>query len=182
MIPNQPPANKSDLLVRRMQLADLPAALELQAQSYPEFLIESEEAFASRLNVAAPYCLVASLDGALVGYLLAHGWPRQAPPTVGELLSRTAPSEVLFIHDLSVGAAGRGLGIGSKLVQNAFERAAHDGLQIAELIAVEGAATYWASLGFIEVTADPTLANKVAKYGREARWMELQFAPTFRNV
>ena len=166
--------------MRRMQEADLPAALELQSQSYPKFLVESEQAFASRLDVAAPYCLVALLDGALVGYLLAHGWPRQAPPAVGELLSRTAASEVLFIHDLSVGTAGRGLGIGRKLVANAFELAARDGLQLAELIAVEGAANYWESLGFTQITIDLTLAGKVAKYGGEARWMERQFGPSFR--
>lgn len=160
-----------------MQREDLPAALELQSQSYPDFLVESEDAFASRLDVPAPYCLVAMLDGTLVGYLLAHGWPRRSPPEVGELLSRTSASEVLFIHDLSVGSAGRGLGIGRTLVANAFELAARDKLRIAELIAVEGAASYWEGLGFAKAATDSTLAKKVAKYGAEARWMERQFGP-----
>lgn len=182
MVSNQPPADRSDLVVRGMQVADLPAALELQAQSYPEFLIETEQAFASRLDVAAPYCLVALLDGSLVGYLLAHGWPRESPPAVGELLSPKAASEVLFIHDLSVGVAGQGLGIGRKLVESAFELAACDGLQLAQLIAVEGAATYWETLGFGKAALDPALANKVAKYGTDARWMERQFQPPFKSA
>ncbi len=171
-----PPADQNDLVVRRMQTEDLPAALELQSQSYPEFLVESEQAFASRLDVAAPYCLVALLDGALAGYLLAHGWPRQSPPAVGEILSRTAASEVLFIHDLAVGPAGRGMGIGRKLVQSAFEMAGRNGLQLAQLIAVEGAATYWENQGFTYAFTNPPLTNKVAKYGSKARWMERQFA------
>lgn len=173
---NEPPPDHSGLVLRLMRKADLSAALELQSQSYPEFLVESEEAFASRLDVAAPYCLVAELDGTLVGYLLAHGWPRQSPPAVGQLLSRTAASEVLFIHDLSVGSAGRGLGIGRRLVEKAFEIAARDKLRTAELIAVEGAASYWKSLGFAQVATAPALAKAVAKYGPAARWMERRFS------
>ncbi len=172
IVSNEPRADQTGLVLRRMQTEDLPAALELQSQSYPDFLVESEQAFASRLDVAAPYCLVALLDGALVGYLLAHGWPRKSPPAVGEILSRTAASEVLFIHDLSVGPAGRGLGIGRKLVESAVEIAARDGLRVAELIAVEGAATYWESLGFRYAFTNSSLTKKVAKYGPAARWME----------
>ena len=79
IVSNEPRADQTGLVLRRMQTEDLPAALELQSQSYPDFLVESEQAFASRLDVAAPYCLVALLDGALVGYLLAHGWRNIVP-------------------------------------------------------------------------------------------------------
>lgn len=168
-------ADEGSLTVRAMEAEDLPAALELQAQNYPPFLIEDNQAFASRLNVAAPYCLVALLDGTLVGYLLAHGWPRRSPPPVGKVLSNAELSEVLFIHDLSIGSIGRGLGIGLKLVERAFELAARDGLRSAELIAVEGAATYWERFGFANVAIGQGLADKVAGYGAEARWMEREF-------
>lgn len=181
-LPDQSKIDQRGLVVRPMQQEDLFAALELQAQSYPAFLVESEQAFASRLDVAASYCLVASLDGTVVGYLLSHGWPRQSPPAVGELLSPSAASEVLFIHDLSVGSAGRGLGIGRKLVESAFEMAARNGLKLAELIAVEGAATYWKGLGFNEVTVGPDLADKVAKYGGQACWMERQIVTTLESA
>ena len=166
------------VLLRRLKRADLPAALKIQSETYPAFLLEGEEAFASRLDVAAPYCLAAIREEGLVGYLLAHGWPHRSPPEIGASLSRTAPGEVLFIHDLAVGSTGRGLGIGRKLVGEAFELAARDGLQAAELIAVEGAAPYWTRLGFTQAASiAPTLASKVADYGTAARWMERRIGP-----
>ncbi|WP_205853686.1 GNAT family N-acetyltransferase [Phenylobacterium deserti] len=154
----------------------MPAALEIQAAIYPTFLLEDEPAFASRLDVAAPYCLAATRDGALVGYLLAHGWPSEAPPPVGTVLAREAPSEILFIHDLAISTPERGLGLGRILISRAFDLAARDGLAVAELIAVEGAAPYWRRLGFADSIAPPHLAAKVAGYGPQARWMTRRIA------
>lgn len=161
----------SEVVVRRLKREDLPAVLAIQSESYPAFLVESEEAFASRLHATAPYCLAATLNGALAGYLIAHGWMSQSPPALGGLLSHDAPNEILFVHDLAVGSAGRGLGIGRKLVAQAFQMAARDGLHAAELIAVEGAASYWRTLGFAEVSASPMLASRLAGYGADARLM-----------
>lgn len=159
------------ILVRHLGTADLSAALAIQSQAYPAFLREDAGAFASRLNVAAPYCLAATRGDALIGYLLAHGWPSQAPPAVGAHLATDAPSDVLFIHDLAISSAGRGSGIGRKLVDGACEMAARDGLKMVELIAVEGAANYWRTLGFAQAAAPAALAAKIAAYGPEARWM-----------
>ena len=161
----------SALVVRRMRNEDLPAALRVQSEVYPEFLREDEKAFASRLDVAAPYCLTATMDGELVGYLLAHGWRSQSPPPVGSILPHAAPSEILYIHDLAVGSAGRGLAVGQMLVSSAFERASGDGLRQAELIAVEGAGSYWRRLGFVDATCSEEAAAKVSSYGSEALWM-----------
>src|SRR5690349_22819161 len=113
--------NTSSAVVRRLDPDDIPAALRIQRENYPAFLREDEEAFISRLDVAAPYCLAATLDDVLVGYLLAHGWPSKSPPAVGALLPRDAPGEILYIHDLAVGSSGRGLAIGRMLIASAFE-------------------------------------------------------------
>lgn len=164
-------ATPSSTLIRPLGAEDLPAALAIQDASYPPFLREDAAAFRSRLEIASSYCLAATRDGALIAYLLAHGWPRKAPPAVGTRLPRRAAREVLFIHDLAVSAAGRGSGVGREMVATAMARAAGDGLAQAELIAVEGAADYWRTLGFAEAPCDPALAAKVASYGNAARWM-----------
>lgn len=163
--------------IRPLIPADLPAALAIQQQSYPAFLLEDEPAFLSRLEIAASYSLAATRDGALIAYLLAHGWTSAAPPPVGTVLPRHAASEVLFIHDLAVAAAGRGSGIGARLVSTALDLAIADRLPTAELIAVEGAADYWRAQGFSEATCSPQLAAKVASYGPAARWMTRTIAP-----
>ncbi|WP_010546221.1 GNAT family N-acetyltransferase [Sphingomonas elodea] len=149
----------------------LPQALALQAQVYPAFLVEPRQAFASRLHVAAPYCLAAERDQLLVAYLLAHGWPSEAPPDVGSVLDPDMRGDALFLHDLAVSPAARGTGAGRALVEHALARAAADGLRRAELIAVEGAADFWSRMGFTADPPAPALAAKVAAYGPRARWM-----------
>jgi GNAT superfamily N-acetyltransferase len=162
-------------VVRPLNPDDLPAALRLQAAAYPAFLQEDAAAFASRLDVTAPYCFAATRDRRLLGYLLAHGWPRESPPAVGAFLRRDAPSEVLYIHDLTVDAGARGMAIGEQLIAGAVGLAARDGLQLAELIAVAGAAGYCERLGFADAACPDEVAAKVRRYGPGARWMRRAF-------
>lgn len=152
--------------------SELPAALALQAATYPAFLLEDEAAFASRLRLAASHSLAATRDGVLLGYLLAHGWRAQSPPPVGAVLSSDGgAAAVLYVHDLAVAAGARGLGVGRALVDRAFAAAARAGIGAAELIAVEGADGFWRGLGFADAPLDADLRAKVATYGARARWM-----------
>lgn len=167
------------LTIGRLTAQDLPAALALQSEAYPAFLVEGKEAFASRLDVVTSYCLAAKAGDTLLGYLLAHGWPRQSPPSVGAVLPQLVPNEVLFIHDLAVSSLGHGLDIGRSLVTRAFELATQDGLRTAELIAVQGAATYWRKLGFIDGPASRELRAKILDYGADARWMVRDLQPAW---
>ena len=107
---------------------DLPAALSIQKNIYPPFLIEEEATFLNRISLASSYCLAAKQEGQLLGYLLAHGWKRQSPPPLGSVIADGMPSEVLFIHDLAVSPEKRGLKVGQQLIARAFQLAAKDGL------------------------------------------------------
>jgi GNAT superfamily N-acetyltransferase len=167
----------SAISIEALRHQDLPAALNIQREAYPPFLVEDEAAFLSRINLAASYCFAAKREGALLGYLLAHGWKRQSPPALGALLADGVPSEVLFIHDLAVSPASRGLGVGQKLIARAFQLAAQDGLRSAELIAVEGAANYWRQFGFVEAAVSEALSEKLGTYGSLARWMTREITP-----
>lgn len=166
MAPPPPPVE-----IRAFAPADLAAALAIQARAYPPFLVESADAFASRLTAAAPYGLVAEVGGRLAGYLLAHGWPPGAPPALAAPLDPQVTGEILFLHDLAVAAPGRGRGIGRRLVAHALALAGRDGLTGAELVAVEGADRFWASLGFVPLDPSPAVAAKLAAYGPAASWM-----------
>lgn len=164
-------ANTTSVSIRRFTRSDLAAALAIQTKVYPTFLVENEASFASRLDAAMPYCLAASANGQLAGYLLAHGWQRSAPPPLGTPLKEVGATEVLFIHDLAVASAGQGLGVGRRLVDHAVELAVRDGLMSAELVAVEGATGFWHAMGFAALTTTPQIAAKLAAYGREATLM-----------
>ena len=157
--------------IRSLTESDLPAAIAVQAAVYPVPLLEEPDAFASRLHLPQSYCLAAVCDGRLIAYLLAHGWPSKNPPALDAALSPARQNEVLYIHDLAVAPLGRGLRLGQRLLQCAFELAVRDKLTDAELIAVEGAAPYWRRLGFIEPEVPDSLRRKVTAYGKGARWM-----------
>lgn len=173
---HKPAMPDPDLIIAPLAQADLPAAVRLQRDVYPAFLIEDEAAFQSRLELPDACCLAARLDGRLAGYLLAHGWAAEAPPPVGARLAPAGPAQVLFIHDLAVSPRARGRKVGEALIARALGRAAEAGLGRAELIAVEGAADYWRRLGFMETQTSPQLAAKVAAYGPRARWMTRQIS------
>ena len=174
------PLESAAVIVRPLEHTDLPAALAIQSQSYPAFLREDEAAFASRLSLSASHCLAATRDGVLIGYLLAYGWPSEGPSPIGTILATDGASEVLFVHDLASLPEAQGSGVGRTLAMRAFELAALNGLGEAQLIAVEGAASYWRRLGFAEAATSDKLAAAIAQYGSDARWMTreiVSFAP-----
>lgn len=171
------PSTQSAISVRSLEPLDLPAALAIQSQAYPESLRENRAAFASRLEFPTSYCFAATRHGSVVAYLLAHGWRAESPPPVGVALSSDTTVEVLSVHDLAVSSLERGLGTGQTLIRRAFESAAEDGLQRAELIAVDGAVNFWRRLGFVEPLVSLGLAAKVAAYGPAARWMTRSIKP-----
>lgn len=159
--------------MRRLEMSDLDAALAIQSEAYPAFLVEAADAFASRIALPEAYCLAATRGGVLVAYLLAHKWKRQDPPLLGAVLTVQPDGDILFIHDLAASSTERGSGVGRELVARAFEMAARDGLDAAELIAVEGAARYWRRLGFME----GRLPKELSSYGPGARWMTCPIPP-----
>ena len=158
-------------LIDDLQASDLAGVLAIQSDAYPPSLVESEEVFRNRLQLESSYCLAAREGPRLLGYLIAHASPSNVPPSLGTMIQASSRADVLFLHDLAVSSAGRGMGVGRQLVERAFAMASRDGLEIAQLIAVAGAAPYWRGLGFVETPASGTLRAKVMGYGPAAQWM-----------
>ncbi len=173
----------SDFLVRRMTAADLPDVLHVQAACYRSDLLESTEAFASRLALSPATCWVAtSCDerAALAAYLFTHPWPQGSlPPLNGELPQSAhdgadAASLTWFVHDMAVAPAGRGGGLAMRLYEAALRSALDAGLRHSRLIAVQSAAPWWRRLGYAPVAAEAAsaCAEKLAGYGPGAVMME----------
>lgn len=165
-----------DAMLRPLRRADIAAAEKLQALCYPPALRDSAAALRSRLDIAGQCCFAALfaalIDDTLIGYILAHPWPRLCPPPVDTVLG-TPPSapDVHYIHDLSIDPAMRGTGLGRALVTVSQDLARQAGLARSELIAVAGAAPFWHTLGYEAVPTDERLAAKVRAYGEEARYL-----------
>jgi GNAT superfamily N-acetyltransferase len=159
--------------VRPMRVGDLPAVLELQHRAYPPALHDSAAAFESRMRLAPEMNLVHEIDGVLAAYLVSHPWSRRAPPPVDTVLKAVpAADRCWFVHDLTVSPDHRGRGLARTIVAAGRRAATSEGLLLAELIAVAGAAPFWRRVGFASVVAEPALAAKVAGYGPEAIYMQ----------
>lgn len=155
--------------LRKLTLADLPAALAIQAACYPPAIRDGEAAFASRIALAPGWCWVVEADGRLDAYLLSHPWPTMSPPSPDTVLTQVG-GDCWYIHDLSVAPHARGKGLARPLLAACLD--AHPEITRSELVAVPGAAPVWSRLGWSEVTDIPAaLAAKVARYGAGSVYM-----------
>ena len=82
-----------------------------------------------------------------------------------------------FVHDLAISPAARGLGLGRALVGSAAGAALANGIARGDLVAVQGAWSFWERVGYaIPGELPPALAVKVAAYGPDARYMTADLA------
>jgi hypothetical protein len=162
-------------VIRPLTLADLSQALAIQAECYPPAIRDGEAAFASRITAAPDGCWAVEIEGQLAGYLLSHPWVSMAPPAPDTCLE-SAEGDVWYIHDLSVAPWARGQGLGDGLLVAC--RAAHPDIRRSELVAVPGAAPFWAQRGWGPVAMPPALAAKIARYGSGSVYMARDFSGT----
>ncbi|UTP40323.1 GNAT family N-acetyltransferase [Phenylobacterium sp. LH3H17] len=163
--------------LRPLKPADLAAAAALQDAVYLPLYREPAEILVSRLEIAPTCCWGAFGDDRLMAYVLSHPWPAAAPPAIGTALGAPPPGDNWFVHDLAIGEAARGLGLGRALVRRAADAALALGLVRGDLIAVQGAGGFWARMGYADPPDLPAaLAAKVAGYGPDARYMTVRLA------
>ncbi len=145
------------LLIRSIRPEDWSAIERIQAESYPREVLESLEALQSHWRVSGDTCVVAELEGQVVGYLLAHPWPKRTIPPLNKVYSVLPDdSDSLFIHDLALSPTARRSGMGRDLVRSVLQAGALMRLTTASLIAVQGSEGFWKRFGF---TVCDTLAD-----------------------
>lgn len=155
--------------VRPLTLADLPAAMALQAECYPPAIRDGEAAFASRIVHAPDWCWTIETDGRMDACLLSHPWPSMAPPSPDTVLTE-AVGDCWYIHDLSIAPHARGEGLARHLLAACLD--AHPDISRSELVAIPGAEPVWLRLGWSPVAdLPPALQAKVAGYGKGSVYM-----------
>lgn len=130
------------------EMAHLPDLMRIQATAYGPGLVESEAVLMSRILAGKGYSFVASRDGVVLGYVLAHPWPRRSSPGLENVFSESPPgSDALHIHDMALDERAKGQGV-SRMLLAAVEDAAADRFEASTLVAVQGAQTFWTHVGF----------------------------------
>lgn len=161
---------------RQMTDADLDGVVEVAKVSFPDHP-EDLACFANRLDLNPHGCFVLADDQDRVhGYMVAYPWMRNAAPALNVLIDALPEApEVVYLHDLALHPATRGGGYTRPAVEALVEQAKAEGYARLSLVAVNNASGFWARHGF-EVQNPTGMAEKLASYGDDARYMERALA------
>jgi len=140
---------------RPMRAADLPAVAAISNAVHGAFT-EAQPVYAERLALWPEGCRILETGAGVAGYLMAHPWRLGAPPALGAMLGTLpAAADVYYLHDIALLLAARGTGAGAAAVGFVLESAAAARLPLVELVAVNGADTYWRAQGFEPIAPGP---------------------------
>ena len=160
-----------DLNWRAMTPADLDAVADIALIAFPHHF-EGRDCFENRLALYPGGCFVlAEGEGTPRGYLVAYPWAADSAPALNTLIgSIPAGAAVLYLHDLALHPEVRGGGWTRAIVERLADQARAAGFPALALVAVNDAAPFWERRGFTVVDT-PAMADKLAGYGPDARYM-----------
>ena len=143
--------------------------LAIQAKAYHEVDLEALDILKSKQSASPETCFVCvSEQGETLGYLLAHPWSESEPPKLFVPLLANENSESLYLHDMAVSPHLKGQGIGRAMLAKLIKVAHSKGVKNITLVAIQGADSFWSSLGF-----KVRLGAKISStYGEKAVFME----------
>ncbi|SEG08922.1 GNAT family N-acetyltransferase [Marinobacterium lutimaris] len=155
--------------IEAIESAHWEGVLEIQSEAYQQVGLEDLAVLKSKSEASPETCFVCLSDeGQVQGYLLAHLWSGHQPPKLFTRLPVIEAGDHLYLHDIAVSSRARGQGVGGELFE-ALERVSRErGITKLRLVAVQGAASYWARLGFNEVRTTRVCPS----YGNDAVMME----------
>ena len=158
-----------DVTVRPLVETDIPAVLEVEIGAYKDpSIYEPAETFAAYLRAFPGGCFAAVADDSLVGYGFGHLWFKGVPVPLNTTELELPETPTCFhIHDIAV-KVKRG-GVGRRLLRQMVEVATAAQVEFVDLIAVEGADTYWHRFGFRR--SEPETKPAKAAYGPTAVYM-----------
>jgi GNAT superfamily N-acetyltransferase len=155
---------------RFMTAADLPAVSAVAAKVHPDFP-EDDAVFAERQRLFPPGCRVLAGSGGLAAYAVSHPWRAGSCPPLNTLLGALPePASTYYIHDIALLPAARGTGAAGEVVEALKREALGARLKELSLVAVNGSASFWSRMGFVEA-GGADLADKLSSYGADARYM-----------
>ena len=126
--------------------------LAIQAKVYHEVDLETLDVLKSKQTASPETCFVCVAEqNEALGYLLAHPWRDSEPPKLFVPLLDTVNSETLYLHDMAVNPYSKGQGIGRTMMAKLIEVAKAKGFKRINLVAVQGANSFWSLQGFREI-------------------------------
>jgi GNAT superfamily N-acetyltransferase len=159
-----------------MTQEDVPAVDEIGGIVHPNYP-EDIAVLKNRLALFPAGCFVADGENARLGYAVSHpstiGRPAPLNTVIGALDTK---ADCLFLHDIALTEASRGLGLGRSLLEKLKDVAARQNFTRLGLISVNNSRAYWQAQGFGVLAPNDALAAKLASYEADAAYMVLAIA------
>ncbi len=147
--------------VRNEDIDDL---LDIQRRCYTEEYIETGETFKGLIESYPDGNMLATVDGSAAGYIFFH------PFFIGKVkdmnlsaVRLTGKEDCMYIHDMCVHPAFRGMGITRPLLEHLNNVTRKAGFSVQALVSVQQSRTFWESHGFA-VSRNITYGGKPAYY------------------
>lgn len=155
---------------RPMRPGDLDRVVEIAAIGFPDHF-EGRECFQNRLALWPQGCFVLSGPAQAEAYLVAYPWRAGTVPALNALIPEIPlDATVLYLHDLALTPEVRGQGWSRPVMAAVMDLARTGRWPTVALVAVNDAVDFWRGHGF-KVCEAPELAEKLASYGPDARYM-----------
>lgn len=157
---------------RALTPSDLEQLIHVANELHPD-LPERDEVFLERIKLFPSGCLALVESGTdkLCGYLISHPIRQRQPPSLNSLLGEIAPgADQYYIHDLAILPEFRRSGLAQECIERVFGIAKR--FSTTCLVSVYGTSSFWARFGFIPVTMDEDLKQKLLDYGEGAVYLE----------
>jgi GNAT superfamily N-acetyltransferase len=156
---------------RSMTTADIPMVDAIGEIVHPDFP-EDIAVMENRLALFPSGCFIAEAGGIALGYAISHPSVIGRPAALNHVLpALDTAADCLFLHDIALSQASRGLGLGRSLVPQLKAVARHSGFARLGLVSVNNSRAFWTAQGFAVFAGDNLLATKLASYEADARYM-----------
>ncbi|MFL7901123.1 GNAT family N-acetyltransferase [Azospirillum argentinense] len=161
---------------RAMGPADLDRVMAIAEVVHPDYP-EDRAVFAERLALYPEGCAMAEASGAeaggpCIGYIVMHPGRLGVPPPLDSPLGALPEvPDCLYLHDVALLPAARGLGLGVAALERMNALAARQGFRWLALTSTPGARAFWDAQGFRPHDGGAGLAVKLASYGGGMTYM-----------
>ncbi|KAA0688778.1 GNAT family N-acetyltransferase [Azospirillum brasilense] len=156
---------------RAMEPADLERVLDIAEVVHPDYP-EDRAVFAERLALYPDGCAMAEADGLGIGYIVMHPGRLGVPPPLDSPLGALPEApDCLYLHDVALLPAARGLRLGVAALERMNALAARQGFRWLALTSTPGARAFWDAQGFRPHDGGAGLAAKLASYGGGMTYM-----------
>lgn len=160
---------------RLMTAADIPEVDIIGEVVHPDFP-EDIAVMENRQSIFPQGCFAAQGPDGLLGYAISHPSIIGEPAPLDTIINLPENADCLFLHDIALSEAARGLGLGSRIVPLLTKTAKDAGFDQLGLVSVNNSLGFWQSQGFKVLTPNDKLKAKLKTYSEDAAYMVLAIA------